>query len=141
IRHPPPSWKGWACAARATCARAPGPRASGPTTCCTACCVRSGTPDDGQAPAWRLIGEGRHPQAAAKGVLDRGGPGMTAHRAGDNRERVAASDAGSGVTAAGPPHAVTVCVDTEAQSPGALFAEDRIYAGALRRYGLAQQGR
>ena len=38
---------GLACAARVTCARAPGPRASGPTTCCMACCTMSGSPDDG----------------------------------------------------------------------------------------------
>jgi Acetyltransferase (GNAT) domain len=38
-----PCWSGWACAARATCWRAPGPRASGPTTCSMASCVANGS--------------------------------------------------------------------------------------------------
>jgi len=38
----PPRWSGWACAARATYWRAPGPRASGPTTCSMASCDANG---------------------------------------------------------------------------------------------------
>jgi hypothetical protein len=41
-RAQPPCWGGWACAARATCWRAPGPRASGPTTCCMPSCGANG---------------------------------------------------------------------------------------------------
>jgi GNAT superfamily N-acetyltransferase len=43
-RARPPCWSWWACAARATCWRAPGPRASGPTTCCMPSCVANGPP-------------------------------------------------------------------------------------------------
>jgi GNAT superfamily N-acetyltransferase len=43
-RARPPCWSWWACAARATCWRAPGPRASGPTTCCMASCDANGPP-------------------------------------------------------------------------------------------------
>ena len=43
-RHRPPCWNGWVCGAKATCGRAPGPRASGPMTCSMPCCKRSGEP-------------------------------------------------------------------------------------------------
>ena len=44
IRHRPRCWNGWARGVKVTCARAPEPRASGPTTWCTPCCMMSGSP-------------------------------------------------------------------------------------------------
>src|SRR5690242_11097503 len=46
-RHRPPCWSGWPCGARATSGKAPGPRASGPTTCCTPCSIMNGGRADG----------------------------------------------------------------------------------------------
>ena len=73
MRHRPPCWSGWPCGGRATCDRAPGPRAGGPMTCSTPCCDRSGKPA-GSEPARRRCGSRTGPEIVSQ---PEAGPGRS----------------------------------------------------------------
>jgi len=68
----PPCWNGWPCGGKVICARAPGPRASGPMTCCTRCCGPNGQPRE-------LTCRRRHPACRRRLGGGRARPELPAH--------------------------------------------------------------